>query len=57
MQQKKKRKMKMRYKIIAKYIKDLNFKIPNAKAFFYYQKILVTTKLKQILKAINSKTK
>ena len=35
---------KMNYKIIGKYIKELNFNIPNPKTFFYFQKIFLITK-------------
>ena len=41
------KKEKMNYKIIGKYIKDLNFQIPNQK-LFYYQKICQITELKLI---------
>ena len=34
----------MNYKIIGKYIKDLNFSIPNTKVFIYFPKTLQTTK-------------
>ena len=34
----------MSYKIIGKYIKDLDFKIPNPKTFLILEKILLTIK-------------
>ena len=46
----------MSYKIIGKYIKELNFNIPKPKLFFYFQKILLIIKLILILK-VSSKTK
>ena len=35
----------MTYKIAAKYIKNINFNIPNARTFFYYQKKFQIIKL------------
>ena len=40
----------MNYKIVARYIKDIDFNIPNSKTFFFYQKILQIIKLILILK-------
>ena len=37
--------LKMNYRIIGKYIKDLEFKIPSPKTFFLLSKILKITKL------------
>ena len=42
----------MNYKIIGKYINNLDFNIPNPKAFFYYQKISRIIKLTLTLKVI-----
>ena len=39
------KKEKMTYKIAAKYIKNINFNIPNARTFFYYQKKFQIIKL------------
>ena len=41
----------MKYKIIAKYIKDLNFKIPNPKAFFLLSKNISNYKIKIDIKS------
>ena len=35
----------MNYKIIGKYIKDLNFSIPNSKTFFYFLKDISNYKI------------
>ena len=42
----------MSYKIIGKYIKDLDFSIPNAKTFFSLTKEIQIIKLILILKVI-----
>ena len=52
-----KRKKKMNYKVVAKYIKDLRFEIPNPKIFFLLEKNIQITKLILTLKATNSKTR
>ena len=39
------KKIKMSYKIIGKYIKDLNFSIPNPKAFFLLSKNIANYKI------------
>jgi len=41
----KKKKIKMNYKIIAKYIKDLRFEIPNARTFFLLEKNISNYKI------------
>ena len=41
----KKKKKKMSYKIIAKYIKDLRFEIPNPKTFFLLEKNILNYKI------------
>lgn len=47
----------MKYKIIAKYIKDLNFKIPNPKAFFLLSKNISNYKIKIDIKSNQFKDK
>ena len=47
----------MKYKIIAKYIKNLNFKIPNPKAFFLLSKNISNYKIKIDIKSNQFKDK
>ena len=47
----------MKYKIIEKYIKDLNFKIPNPKAFFLLSKNISNYKIKIDIKSNQFKDK
>ena len=42
----------MNYKIIGKYIKDLNFSIPNPKAFFLFSKNIANYKINIDIKSI-----
>ena len=41
----KKKKIKMNYKIVGKYIKDLRFEIPNPKTFFLLEKNISNYKI------------
>ena len=45
----------MSYKIIGKYIKDLNFKIPNPKAFFLLSKNIANYKINIDIKSSKAK--
>ena len=45
----------MNYKIIAKYIKNIDFDINEPDNFYHYLRILVIISLKLILKAIHLK--
>ena len=47
----------MSYKIIGKYIKELNFNIPNPKTFFLLSKDIANYKINIDIKSSQSKTK
>ena len=47
----------MNYKIVAKYIKDLKFEIPNPKVFFSLEKDITNYKINIDIKSNQSKTK
>ena len=49
------RKKKMSYKIIGKYIKDLDFKIPNVKTFFLLSKEITNYKINIDIKSLQIK--
>ena len=53
----KKKKKKMNYKIVAKYIKDLKFEIPNPKTFFLLEKDIASYKVKIDIKSNQFKEK
>ena len=53
----KKRKKKMNYKIVAKYIKDLKFEIPNPKIFFLLEKNISNYKINIDIKSNQFKDK
>ena len=48
-------KKKMNYKIIGKYIKELNFKIPNPKTFFLLSKDIANYKINIDIKSAQVK--
>ena len=50
-------KKKMNYKIVARYIKDLNFKIPNPKTFFLLEKNISNYKINIDIKSHQFKDK
>ena len=52
-----KKKIKMNYKIIGKYIKDLKFEIPNPKTFFLLEKNIVNYKINIDIKSYQFKDK
>ena len=52
-----KKKIKMNYKIIGKYIKDLKFEIPNPKAFFLLEKNISNYKINIDINSYNFKDK
>ena len=47
----------MNYKIVAKYIKDIDFKIPNSKAFFFLSKNIANYKINIDIKSNQIKEK
>ena len=47
----------MSYKIIGKYIKELNFNIPNPKTFFLLSKNIANYKINIDIKSSQAKTK
>ena len=53
----KKKKIKMNYKIIGKYIKDLKFEIPNPKTFFLLEKNISNYKINIDIKSKQFKDK
>ena len=53
----KKKKKKMNYKIVAKYIKDLKFEIPNPKTFFLLEKNISNYKINIDIKSNQFKEK
>ena len=52
-----KRKKRMNYKIIGKYIKELKFEIPNAKTFFLLEKNISNYKINIDIKSLRLKDK
>tara|TARA_B110000285_G_C15119475_1_gene616195 strand:- start:1848 stop:2282 length:435 start_codon:yes stop_codon:yes gene_type:complete len=51
------KKIKMNYKIVGKYIKDLRFEIPNPKTFFLLEKNIANYKINIDIKSLRFKDK